>query len=120
MTSATNLARAALMLAILTSATGLSTQAGAQATRIRIAHGTQADHPFDRFAIMWKQAVEKRVPGKVDIQIFGNRQWGDDRQVLEATVAGTIDASIASSVLFPFVVKKGSFDALQIPFLISS
>jgi TRAP-type transport system periplasmic protein len=113
-------ARALAALASILIGTSLALDAAAQATRIRLAHATQTDHPFDRFAVLWKQAVEKRVPGKVEVQIFGNRQLGDDRQVLEATIAGTIDASIASSVLYPFVTKKPSFDALQIPFLFSS
>lgn len=112
--------RVAVALAAIGTLASIAPSASAQATRIRIAHGTQADHPFDRIATMWKAAVEKRLPGKIEVQVFGNRQLGDDRQVLEGSIAGTIDASVASSVLFPFVTKKGSFDALQIPFLFSS
>jgi TRAP-type transport system periplasmic protein len=92
----------------------------AQAIKVRVAHGTQAGHPFDTHVLMWKEAVEKKVPGKVEIQNFNNRQLGDDRQVLEGTLAGTIDASIASSAIYPLVAKRAAFDALQMPFLIAN
>jgi tripartite ATP-independent transporter DctP family solute receptor len=89
-------------------------------TKIRLAHATAESHPFHKHALMFKEAVEKKTGGRVQVEIFGNRQLGDDRQILEATVAGTIDASLASSVLYSLVVKKAGFDALQLPFLLSS
>jgi tripartite ATP-independent transporter DctP family solute receptor len=89
-------------------------------TKIRLAHATAESHPFHKHALMFKEAVEKKTGGKVQVEVFGNRQLGDDRQILEATVAGTIDASLASSVLYSLVVKKAGFDALQLPFLLSS
>lgn len=89
-------------------------------TKIRLAHATAETHPFHKHALMFKEAVEKKTGGRVQVEIFSNRQLGDDRQILEATVAGTIDASLASSVLYSLVVKKPGFDALQLPFLLSS
>jgi tripartite ATP-independent transporter DctP family solute receptor len=108
-------------IAIVAALAALCVAAGAPAqTRVRLAHATAESHPFHRHAVMFKEALEKKTGGKVQVQIFSNRQLGDDRQILEATVAGTLDASLASSVLYPLVVKKPGFDALQLPFLISS
>ena len=88
--------------------------------RVRIAYGTATTHPFHTFGVMFKEAVEKKSGGKLEVQLFPARQLCDDRQCLEGTVAGTIDASLVSTVLFPLVVKKPAFDALQMPFMISS
>jgi tripartite ATP-independent transporter DctP family solute receptor len=97
-----------------------SAAAWSQQIKIKLAHATATSHPFHTMAEMYKSAVEKKTGGKVEVQIFGNRQLGDDRQILEATVNGTIDASIASSVLYSLVVKKPGFDALQLPFLLTT
>jgi TRAP-type C4-dicarboxylate transport system substrate-binding protein len=71
-------------------AIALAPAAFAQPTKIRLAHATAETHPFHRHALMFKEAVEKKTGGKVEVQIFSNRQLGDDRQILEATVAGTL------------------------------
>jgi TRAP-type transport system periplasmic protein len=86
---------------------------------VRLAHGALDTNPYAQIAIMWKEEVERRTD-KVAIHIFGNRQLGDDKAVLEGAVAGTVDAALASTVLVPLVVGKPSFDALQLPFLVNS
>lgn len=109
-------------LALIAAAAALALGGGAQAEtiKVRLAHAAASSHPFNKACEMFRDAVAKKTNGRVEVQIFGDRQLGDDRQVLEATVAGTIDASLASSVLFSLVVKKPAFDALQLPFLITS
>lgn len=87
---------------------------------VRLAHGAAKTHPFQKFCEMWKAAVEKRTD-KVDIQIFGDRQLGGDKQVLEGAIAGTIDAAFPSSVLMSLVLKdQKAFDALQLPYVVNS
>lgn len=98
----------------------VSTVGLAQTIKIRLANAANPPHPHQKAGEMWKALVEKKTGGKVEVQYFHSRQLGDDRQNLESAVAGTIDAAMSSSILFPLVVKKQSFDALQLPFLISS
>lgn len=86
----------------------------------KLAHGASDKHPFHKLAELYKASVEKKTGGKVEVQLFPNRQLGDDIDVLKAARAGTLDAAIASSVLMPWIVKAQSFDALQLPFLITS
>lgn len=108
-------------LALMSTAAMLSVSQTASAqTKVRIAYGTATSHPFHTYAVMFKEAAEKKSGGKLEVQLFPARQLCDDRQCLEGTVAGTIDASLVSTVLFPLVVKKPAFDALQLPFMISS
>ena len=86
--------------------------------RLRLAHATAEVHPGHIAALRFKEALDKLVPGKVNLQIFPNRQLGDDKPNLEATVAGTIDMCMASGVLFPLVTGRPALDAVQQPFLI--
>ncbi|MEO9337472.1 TRAP transporter substrate-binding protein [Mesorhizobium sp. SB112] len=92
--------------------------ARAQTTKIIFAHATAESHPAHIAAVEFKKAVEALIPGAVDIQIFPNRQLGDDKQILESIVAGTIPLALASGVLFPLVTGRTALDAYQLPFLI--
>ncbi|MEX2453711.1 MAG: TRAP transporter substrate-binding protein [Rhodospirillaceae bacterium] len=86
----------------------------------KLAHGASDKHPFHKLAEYYKEAVEKKTGGKVSVELFPNRQLGDDIDVLKAARAGTVDAAIASSVLFPWIVKAQALDALQLPFLLTT
>jgi len=86
--------------------------------RLRLAHATAEVHPGHIAALRFKEALEKLVPGKVNVQIFPNRQLGDDKPNLEAAIAGTVDLCMASGVLVPLVTGRPAFGAPQLPFLI--
>jgi len=113
------MSRISLAVAALALSTAITAPALAQDVKLRLAHGASELHPFHRGAEMFKEAAEAKLDG-LEIQIFGNRQLGGDKEVLEGSVAGTIDCSLASSVLYSLVVKKASFDALQLPYLVNS
>ncbi|MGL4289909.1 MAG: TRAP transporter substrate-binding protein [Phreatobacter sp.] len=86
--------------------------------RMRLAHATAEIHPGHVTAVKFKEALEKLVPGRVNVQIFGNRQLGDDKQNLESTIAGTTQLCMASGVLFPLVTGRTALNAFQLPFLL--
>ena len=86
--------------------------------RLRLAHAANEVHPGHISAVRFKEALEKLVPGRVNLQIFPNRQLGDDKPNLEAAVAGTIDFTSSSGVLFPLVTGRPALNAPQLPFLI--
>lgn len=94
--------------------------ANAAEITFKVAHGASDKHPFHKLVEMYKEAVEKKTNGRVEVQLFPNRQLGDDIDVLKAARAGTVDSALPSSVLFPWIVKAQALDALQLPFLISS
>jgi TRAP-type C4-dicarboxylate transport system substrate-binding protein len=98
--------------------TGLAAGAAVSMPRLRFAHAANEIHPGHIGAVRFKEALEKLVPGKVNVQIFPNRQLGDDKQNLEAAVAGTLDMCMASGVLVPLVTGRPALDAPQLPFLI--
>lgn len=94
--------------------------ASAQTYEFKVAHGASTKHPLHKYVEMYKELVEKKTGGKVKITIFGDRKLGGDKDVLLGVKAGTIDSGLVSSVLFALIVRKSAFDALQLPFVVSS
>lgn len=93
--------------------------ARAAATRtLRFAHAAAESHPGHIIATSFAEALQKLVPGAFDIQIFPNRQLGDDKQNLESVLAGALDICNASGVQFSLVTGRPALDAYQLPFLI--
>lgn len=86
--------------------------------RMRLAHAANEVHPGHIATVKFKEALEKLLPGRVNIQIFPNRQLGDDKQSLESAIAGTVELAGASGVLYPLVTGRPALAAYQLPFLI--
>ena len=89
-----------------------------KAIRMRLAHAANEVHPGHIATVRFKEALEKLLPGRVNIQIFSNRQLGDDKQSLELAIAGTIELAGASGIQFPLVTGRPALAAYQLPFLI--
>ena len=65
--------------------------ANAAPMKVRLAHAANEIHPGHIAAVEFKKALERLVPGAFDMQIFPNRQLGDDRQNGESCIAGTME-----------------------------
>jgi C4-dicarboxylate-binding protein DctP len=86
--------------------------------KMRLSHAANEIHPGHIAAVEFKKALEKRLPGRVTVQIFPNRQLGSDKENLEAAIAGTNELCGASGILYPLVTGRPALDAFQLPFLI--
>ena len=84
-------------------------------TVIRLGHIGFPDSPFDHGARHFKELVEARFPGQVEIRIFGTGQLGEDKEMLEGLRLGTLEMHIPSSVMHSVAPEFGIFD---LPFLI--
>ena len=82
---------------------------------IRLGHIGFPDSPFDHGARHFKELVEARFPGQVEIRIFGTGQLGEDKEMLEGLRLGTLEMHVPSSVLHSVAPEFGIFD---LPFLI--
>jgi len=101
-------------------ATGaLAPSSHAEDITIRVSAAAAQTHPATRHIELFKAAVEDKTDG-VEVQTFPNRQLGGDKETLEGVRAGSIDCATNSSVLYPLVVNKTAFDAMQLPFLVSN
>lgn len=92
----------------------------AQTINLRLAHGSPRGHPNFAHADNLAAEIEKATNGRVKIQVFGDRQLGDDRDSIQLVRSGTVDAGYASSVNFPLILNRVAFDALQLPGLVKS
>ena len=85
---------------------------------MKIAHAANEVHPGHKLATSFAETLEELMPGGFKVQIFPNRQLGDDKQLLEGTVAGTMDVTAVSGVLIPLVTGRQGMNAWQLPFLV--
>lgn len=92
--------------------------ARAAGKQMRIAHAANEVHPGHILATSFAEALEELMPGAFRVQIFPNRQLGDDKQLLEGAVAGTMDVTAVSGVLIPLVTGRQAMNAWQMPFLV--
>jgi C4-dicarboxylate-binding protein DctP len=90
----------------------------AEKIEMRLSHAANPIHPGHIAAVEFKKELEKRLPGRVEVKIFPNRQLGTDKQNLEAAIAGTNQLCGVSGILFPLVTGRPALDAFQLPFLI--
>lgn len=86
----------------------------------KFGHAAASSHLFHDGLEMFAEAVSEKTDGEVVIEAHGDRQLGDDRQLLEGLQLGTIDGAIVSSPTMPLGIGATAFDALQLPFLVES
>lgn len=107
-----------LSLLLAVAAAGLaSAPAFAQKTTLKIGW-TTADGASDPYAIgahAFKDEVEKRSGGRIEVQLFPNRQLGDEKDMLEGMRFGTVDAGVITNAVIANV--EPSFQINDMPFL---
>ncbi len=84
-------------------------------TVLRVGHIGFAESPFDHGTRRFEELVEARLPGRVDVQVFGAAQLGEDREMLDGLRLGTLQMHVPSSVLHSVVPEFALFD---LPFLV--
>ncbi|MDP1601633.1 MAG: TRAP transporter substrate-binding protein [Legionella sp.] len=87
---------------------------------IRLSHGMPEalDSGQHAWAIVFKETVEARSAGKVEVRILGNNAAGNERQQLERVQNGINQMLLVSEITQPFFFKPGL--VLGTPFLFSS
>lgn len=98
----------------------LSASASAQEFTLKMGHAAASTHVFHAGLEIFAKKVAEKTNGNIKIEVFGDRQLGDDKQLLEGIQIGLIDGALVSSATLPLVIGAASFDALQQPFTVSS
>ena len=86
--------------------------------KVRLAHAANEIHPGHIAAVEFKKALDTLVPDAFDLQIFPNRQLGDDQQNGEAAIAGTLEFCGCSGAIMSLVTGTITLDSYQLPFLV--
>jgi tripartite ATP-independent transporter DctP family solute receptor len=77
-----------------------------------------ADSKTDPYAITahaFKDALERRLPNGIMVNLFPNRQLGDDKEILEGLKFGTIDLGIITNAVVANV--EPTYQLMDLPFL---
>ncbi|SDH92994.1 TRAP transporter substrate-binding protein [Lutimaribacter saemankumensis] len=105
--------------ALLTTA-ALTGAAHAAEIELKLAWLT-ADSPTDPYAITahaFKKELEAALPGRVEVQLFPNRQLGDDKEILEGLQFGTIDMGVITNAVVANL--EPTYQLVDLPFLFGS
>lgn len=105
---------------VTTAVTLFAFSATAQSIELRMAHGSPRGHQNAMHADMLAEKIAESSGGDVKVNVYGDRQLGDDGDMIQLVQSGTVDMAYASSVNFPLTLNKVAFDALQLPGLASS
>ncbi|MEI4487895.1 TRAP transporter substrate-binding protein [Frigidibacter sp. MR17.14] len=92
----------------------------AQDYSFKFGHAAASTHLFQGGLQLFADKVAAKTGGKVKIEVYGDRQLGDDKQLLEGVQLGTIDGALVSVPTIPLTLDAPAFDALQLPFLVDS
>ncbi|HIJ54877.1 MAG TPA: TRAP transporter substrate-binding protein [Deltaproteobacteria bacterium] len=79
---------------------------------------TTAEGETDPYAIVarqFKKALEEMAPGQFDVQLFPNRQLGDEKEMLEGLSFGTLDSSVITNSPISNIAKP--FQVNDMPFM---
>lgn len=77
-----------------------------------------ATDPMAVSARAFKEAVDRRANGSIQIQFYPNRQIGDDKQLVEGVRFGTVDAALVTNAVT--AQAEPAFSVLELPFVFES
>ena len=102
----------------LTIALAAAAPAMAQSKNVIKLGWTTSDGPQDPYAVgarAFKEELEKASGGSVEVQLYPNRQLGDEKQMLEGMRFGTVDAGIITNAVIAQI--EPAFQVNDLPFL---
>ena len=110
----------ATLLGTLAATVGLAaaTPALAQSKHVIKIGWVTPDSPQDPYATgarTFKQAVERQSNGRIEVQLFPNRQLGDEKPMLEGLRFGTVDAAVITNAVIAQI--EPAFQLNDLPFL---
>lgn len=90
------------------------------ATALKIGWTTSESEkdPYAMGARAFKEAVERLSNGDVTVQLYPNRQLGDERQMLEGMRFGTVDGGIITNAVIAQI--EPAFQLNDLPFLFTT
>ena len=104
---------AAILIATLLSGCGAG--AGSDHLVLKLSHANSTTHQYHLAALRFKEEVEKRTNGAIEVEIFPAGQLGSQEEVTESVQVGTIDMVITSDDKLVNIVPE--FGALGMPYL---
>ncbi|QTL02953.1 TRAP transporter substrate-binding protein [Aquabacter sp. L1I39] len=113
--------RRALALALSAATLFTAVPALAQQKTVLKLGWTTSDGAQDPYAVGardFKKAVEEASGGRIEVQLFPNRQLGDEKAMLDGMRLGTVDAGIITNAVVAQI--EPSFQVVDLPFLFAN
>ena len=82
---------------------------------IRFSHIVSSKAPKGQMAVKFKELVEQRLPGKVDVRIYPRAMMYEDDQVVDAILQGNVE--LAAPAVSKFTGYTSSLQLYDLPFL---
>ena len=79
---------------------------------------TSSDGPIDPYAVgarAFKEELEARSGGRIEVRLFPNRQLGDERPMLDGMRLGTVEAGVITNAVVAQI--EPAFQLNDLPFL---
>ena len=83
--------------------------------KIKFSHVVAENTPKGQAAVKFKELIEERLPGKVEVDVYPNAQLFGDNKVLEAMLLG--DVQMAAPALSKFQKYTKQLQIFDLPFL---
>lgn len=94
---------------------GCGSGAGSDHLVLKLSHANSTTHQYHLAAMRFKEEVEERTNGEIEVEIFPAGQLGSQEEVTESVQVGTVDMVITSDDKLVNIVPE--FGALGMPFL---
>lgn len=76
---------------------GMSSVGQTQAYKLSLGHGAMEGHQTHLGSLRLAKLVKERSNGRLEIQVFPNRQLGEERVMVEGLQLGTVDITVVST-----------------------
>ncbi|HEY4250278.1 MAG TPA: TRAP transporter substrate-binding protein [Roseomonas sp.] len=77
--------------------------------------GDGAQDPYAIAAREFRKALEEKLPGRVEVQLFPNRAIGDERPLIDGMRLGTVDMGVITNAVIAQI--EPAFQLIDLPFL---
>ncbi|WP_158046855.1 TRAP transporter substrate-binding protein [Skermanella pratensis] len=78
---------------------------------IKAGHGTQTTHPTHLALVKFAELADRKTGGAVKVEIYPDRQLGEEREMVEGLQLGSVDMAVVSTgPLLAFVPQIGVID----------
>jgi tripartite ATP-independent transporter DctP family solute receptor len=85
---------------------------------IRVGHTLAPTHPYHLGMLHFKELVEKKSGGKIEVDVFHSSQLGSERDLIEGLQLGTVQMTVISTA--PLSGFTSDFLVFDLPFIFSS
>lgn len=82
---------------------------------IKMGYGTAPGHPIDLASQKFKEIVEKKSNGRIEVKLFPSAQLGSERQLIEGLMAGTVE--MTPTTTGPMGLFDPAFFVFDLPYI---